>query len=471
MTYMADDGNESGAISTPVEDDATGVDQAQQPISDASPQEQQRPQDGQRLPGLSAPQGPLAGAGKRIISYLMGADAAHPQTIDQVGQQIDPGAKMTPADRNLLSIQHVRDSEGDNAAWQLMQANRVSYNAHTAFALTALNGTPQKPADVNAAINAANKAQANVLDGSTVHFAPRGDLVTATVNIPGTSQQQHIVLSKDQFAQWLNVGGDGQWDKVMSQSAPAVLQRLAASGPSRGATRLPQQPQRSAPAGQARPQAQAPAAKSTFGSTPSAIDLSDDENVRAPTPPTGQYDEETEARSTRMFPQLSQDPQRQAWMAGQEEKEALRENAVTVAGEKGKHAEEVARITGTGREKVAGITSEAKVKGWQYASDAKKAVAQINADQKAAQQGNVDARQRIESARKAIATKRMTAGTLTPEDEALEKQLTAQGSAAAQPQQRQPRQSSPGQPPVPGAKQYKGRWYTRGPNGESVPVQ
>ena len=212
--------------------------------------------------GNAPPSGPLGGVGKRIIAYLMGGDAAHPDTLDQLGKQVDPEGRMTPADRNLASLDAVYDKGGPQAAWPILQANRVAYNAQTAFAKTALQGTPQKPADLDAAIDAANKAQGNVLDGSNVNFSQnRNGGVTATVTMHGTSQQHQIDLTPQQFGQFLDVGGDGQWDKIMDQSAPATLHRLARSTP--------------AQAGAPGAQAQGPATSSTPTLNPRKAELAD----------------------------------------------------------------------------------------------------------------------------------------------------------------------------------------------------
>jgi len=80
---------------------------------------------------------------------------------------------------------------------------------------------------------------------------------------------------------------------------------------------------------------------------------------------------------------------------------------------------------------------------------------------KAAQAGSREAQARIETARKAIATKRMTAGELSADDKGAGSTAYPVGSAgqpapcpAAGPQRQAP-QAAPQQPPVPGAKLYK----------------
>lgn len=456
---------------------------------------------------------------KSIISYLMGADAMPPQAIDGAGATVDPEGRMKPSERNLLALQHARENGGDDAAWALMQSNRVSYNAQTAFAKTALEGTQQKPADLKAAIDAANKAQANVLDGNDVQFAPHqgGGAITATVTRPG-GQPEQFVLSPQQFARWLDVGGDGQWDKVMSTGAAQTLHRIANEGPSRGSKSLGDMPplNRSArpDASNGRPQAAAPAVdnresaaynpadqantpKTNFGKTPSTLNLSGSDERSAPVPDQTNYGAELEARALRMFPSVSQEAERNQWMAAQEGQYDKLENNIGVAAEKGRNDREKARITAGGRVeqeqvRASGARDVATIKGQNYAiRDERKA--KIEADKLNMRAQELFSRDRNSAqgrAVKLISSKMATLQPLTEEENKLAKQMGVQGMEAmdasrpniqGQPQQQQApqqrpqqpqqqRAQSPGKPPVAGAKFFNGSWYTRGPNGESVPV-
>lgn len=430
---------------TPVEDDSGTAPKTQSP--QGAP-----PQEDQSRSGVDFNASHVPGNTKRIIAYLMGADAAHPQTIDQLGAQVDPEGKLHPSDRNLLAIDAAREQGGDQAAWQLMQSNRVAYNAQTAFAKTALQGTPQKPADLNAAIDAANKAQTNVLDGSSIQFAPSQGGVTATVTMHGTTQPQVIPLSTQAFSQFLDVGGDGQWDKIMDQGAPATLQRLSQQNPAQ-APQQAQGPSNSTPTLNPRkatwptpPQAVAPPAPQAQAPAPAKVDPWAKRFDDANDPSKTNYGEELEARGDAMFGANNSATrrQRQEWMAAQEQQDLNRQGKIEEAHEKGLQANERARITGGSRERVAETTAQGKLEGWKYSSDSKQAIAQIAADAKAAQAGNKQAQDRIESARKVISAKRATGASLTPEDEALEKQLV--GRAAA-PQAPTPQAQAPQQQP------------------------
>jgi hypothetical protein len=425
---------------------------------------------------------------KRIISYLMGADAGAPHMIQEAAAVADPQGQMNASDRNIVAVQKTAETQGPEAAWKLVQANRVAYNAKQAFAYTALNGTQQKPADLGAAIDAANQAQSHVLDGSDVQFAPSQGGVTATVK-SANGQTQQIPLSLDAFRQYLNIGRNGQYDRVMQDTVPGTLQKLTQSPGSR-TIQAPSPRQRPAPQAEGGIDVGAVETPQTnFGKTPSTMNLTGSSAVQGRGPSAVEatnYGDELEARAQRMFPGITQEEQRNAWMSNEEQRYEQGQNKVDVAKAGAEGKVQSAQVAGQSREKVAETKAASdqsvagiKVKGWQYASDSKKAAAQITADAKLAHDGNVDARQRLETARKAIATKRLTAEKLTPEETALEAQMTQGGAASARPASQQaPQQSAPApqrqgsqQPPVPGAKLYKGQWYTRGPSGESVPVK
>lgn len=428
--------------------------------------------------------GPLG----RIVSYLMGEGADNPAVLEQSAAAADPQRSMPRGDANLLAIEAAAAKGGDEAAWKLLQANRVAYNAKQAFGYAALNGTQQKRPDINAAVDAANQAADHVLDGQNVKFmASQAGQITATVTPSGGGEPQIFDLTPEQFRKYLTVGGDGQWDKVMQNKIPGTLQKIISGA---GQQRSAPPPARQRSVGdtmqaQQAPQAgaEAPASNETnFGKTPSSMNLSGSDQRSQPAEDKTNYGEELEARAMRMFPSVSQQHQRDTWMAGQEEAEAGRTNKIEVAKQTGASRVSVAQENGAARRDVefsksdaARDVAETKRKGWEYASDAKKAAAQIAADQKAAHEGNVDARARIESARKAIATKRMTAGELSPEDKALEGQLVSQAgqrpAAAAPQQQAAPKPQAPGPAPVQGARFFNGQWYTRGSNGEAVPYR
>lgn len=445
----------------------------------------------QRLNGIAdaGKQTPLEGIKqfpgnvKRIVSYLMGEGADHPQALDQAGAQVDPRGQMSPDERNVRAVEMAEKSGGPEAAWKLVQANRVAYNAKQAFAYAALNGTQQKRPDINAAIDAANQASTHVLDGSQVQFAasPRG--VTATVK-GADGQPQQIELSPDAFRRYLNVGGEGQWDKVMQGGVPATLQKLAQGGKEQITSLAQQKPLPNARARQTSNPTESeaytpPTPKTNFGKTPSTINLTGSDEIQPAAKDETNYGAELEARAMRMFPSVSQERDRNQWMAQQEQRQEEMQNKVDVAKETGESRVRTARETGAGRVQAAQVTGELKNKGWQYASEAKLGVAKQQLAQRIAEMQHKDANSDQTRALKLVQTKMLSLQPLSPQEQQMVDSLPGAASAASQvtkpgaPQQPAPQSKPQGAqaPPVPGAKLYQGKWYTRGANGESVPVQ
>lgn len=340
---------------------------------------------------------------KAIVSYLMGQGAAPPEAIDGAAQQVDPSGQMSADDRNILAVEQANQKGGPQAAWALVQANRVAYNAKTAFAATALAGIDGKPADIAASARAATQASQHILDGSSTVFTPNQQGgVTATVKMP-SGQPQQINLSPAQFNQWLQVGGDGQWDKVMENGGvPATLQRISqgqgipiqpqTANARVGAPARPQAQARPAPApaqspGQVQGQGQdqdegSEQPVTSYGRTPSTLNLSgSDEPARGTSAAeeTG-YGREMEARAMRLFPWASQEAQRNQWMAAQENQEEERKNKIDVAGETGKQRIKVAEATGRGRVETARVTGDSRLESQRVRSEGNKDVAKLQTD-------------------------------------------------------------------------------------------
>jgi hypothetical protein len=222
-------------------------------------------------------------------------------------------------------------------------ANRLAYGNKAAFARTALQGTAQKPADLNAAIKAANQAQENLPDGSNVVFSNGANgTVVAVASMPGSKKTIQFNLSTQQFAQFLDVGEDGQFDKMMDVSAPAMLQRLAqAQGrlptDSRGEP-PPQNPE-------AKSQHQMEANAGPFGSLSDAIakvkqedadkrigitaGMSDEEKTN--TRKKYMQEQEWQRRAMQVYPWISQSDERAAFIIKQRNQAAQRQNRIDIA--------------------------------------------------------------------------------------------------------------------------------------------
>lgn len=325
--------------------------------------------------------GPLAGAVtsaqnnspmvRKILHYIMGADG-DPQMAAQATQQVKQQAPhLNDSDAALVALDQTAKTQGDEAAWKQLQGHRVSYNGKMAFAKVALDGTPQKPPNLNSAIDAANKASLDMPDGSHVQFAASQGGVTATVKMPGTSQLQQIPLTVEQFKQFVDVGGAGQWDKVQSKGMPGTLQALAQNKPG-FATSLDQfETGPKAEPGQSQDQRQqtaadqfrkdhpAPDSEAVRTGRPIARDVTQGDQPAIPgthdehgkylgpknAPPATGYDPAIEARANEQFP-YGDAATKGAYKDKQENEQLNRENAVEVATEKGKQATERARVTG-----------------------------------------------------------------------------------------------------------------------------
>lgn len=168
---------------------------------------------------------------KRFIGYLMGYGAAAPQEgLAAAAQAKAADPSMSDDDANLLAVQNAGQQGGPEAAWKLLQYNRTAYNAKQAFANAALNGTDGKPSDINAAAQAATQASSHVLDGSQTKFVATGpDAVTATVKGAG-GDTQSFQLNGQQFAQLLNLGGEGMYDRVLGNGGMAGTLKAITSG-------------------------------------------------------------------------------------------------------------------------------------------------------------------------------------------------------------------------------------------------
>lgn len=241
---MADDSE--GAIPDDQDDAAQDAAQDQQPA-----QSQDQGQDQQQAPDQSPPATlggdrpwyaqdngmlPINAArsgAKLVMQYLMGADSADPEAAAKFahGAKVEhPG--VSDDDANVIAVHKATELGGPAAGWAMVQYNRSAYDRKQAFAKAALNGIDGKTGDLQAAAQAASQASQNVLDGSTAQFTadPGGGYVTATVKPPGSNRTVNYNLTPQQFGQYLDVGGAGQWDRVMSGGGiPGALQKIVAT--------------------------------------------------------------------------------------------------------------------------------------------------------------------------------------------------------------------------------------------------
>ena len=439
---------------------------------------------GKSLPGRVA---------KRIVSYLMGDGAAAPQRAAQVTAQVkasDP--QMSDDDANLLAVHQAGEMGGPGAAWAMVQYNRMAYNAKQAFAKAALNGVDGKAGDIAAAAQAATQAGAHILDGSSAVFTAGPQGVTATVTTPDRQRVQYQ-LTPQQFSDYLDVGKTGQWDRVMQGGLSKTLAQIAGGDNQAQASQEDGAQARTPPATRGK----------NFGETPSTMDISGGNPARPDEGPQPyRYDDELERQSSQMFPWISQEGQRQQFMAGQQNTQAERQNKLDVANAGNETKERIATIQGGSRERAAQTRGDWERDKQNIRSKGNENVARIQAEarakseqqralaaaQKLEQQSN-DARlrERGRMARAAVSNPNFLLQT-DEQRNAIYKQFgidqlmggasapqatTPQAPTPQATQQGNSNGSAPQRPAnVPaGAKFYKGKWYTRGANGEAVPVE
>lgn len=378
---------------------------------------------------------------KRIISYLSGADGNPAGALKGAAAVKQEAPHLSNDDAALISIDRTAQTQGPEAAWKELQGHRVAYNAKLAFAKVALDGTQGKPPNLASAIDATNKAMMHMPDGSNVQFTPSQGGVTATVRMPGTTQPQQIPMSIDQFKQFVDVGGSGQWDRVHARGVPATLSALArGQGPAKGATRLDQarplqKPQAQDDDAGTTPDPNAePPARSAFGET---ADQRTPDGARPWIPPrTGNYGNELENRAAARFPSIGENQQRLDWMAQQEEKQAERENTLNVAKTKADAQREVADTIATGRlgaadirgqhqEATADITGKHREGAAKIYSAAKEAVGLANLQRAAQREEQLNGRNARNVAMRGLAAKVQTGQALNPKEQAQWDQIMA----------------------------------------------
>lgn len=349
---------------------------------------------------------------KKIVSYLMGAGAAPQQALTEAADQVGDETH-SPSDKNLLAVHQAFEGGGPAAAWAMVQANRQAYNAKQNFARAALNGVDGKAGDVAAAADAATKASAHLLDGSSATFHPHQGGVTATVKDPD-GKEDHIPLSLPAFNAWLDAGNTSQFDKVIAAGGIARVLRTinAKATPPEGDPNVPtvdDQPNPARAAGHA-----------------IARDVTDADQAPLPgqfddkghylgevAPDKTNYGDELEARSKKIYPGAGQEPERQQWMAAQENTEEERTNKLGIADAGNKAKVRVATIQGGAKVDSAKVGGDSRVAAQGLRSKSAEdveasrsadrhaklaAAAQMNLDKLAASAKTADARNRVRMA-------------------------------------------------------------------------
>jgi len=336
-----------------------GTDMQKQPAANPNPEEQP---GGRPFPGT-----------QMIASLLMSKGAKDPQ---EAQQRVDAfkaqGANDNQA--NLLATVMGGAKGGMNDTWEMLQYQRGAFNSKQSFANAAFHGVDGKAPDLDAAATAATQASAHVVDGSSSTFHVDGRGVTAIVTDPQGKKTSYD-MTKDQFGQYLDLSKTSQFDRLMQTGGVAGAMRQVGAKPFYGSD----DEDDSAPGG--KDQAQAPqggeAGKGDLDVDAAKAGIAKGNQDKADADQKKKDDEDYRASEDRLleegnkrFPWASQGAQRNAWIAQQRSQRENNENAVEVAQEKGKLANQRAAITGGFRVGAAQATAGGRVDAAKVRADA-----------------------------------------------------------------------------------------------------
>lgn len=146
----------------------------------------QQPQDNAPTDGpganLAMPQMPPG-----LKPYVMGAGAMPADQALALEQRVDPQGQMDPAQRKLMAIANAGDPKQQ---FGLMQHYRQRFQLLNAYATAAAQGSPNRPANLQEAAQAATRAYHNVPTGQSVSFAPAGNGIHVHIGQLGQQQPQ-----------------------------------------------------------------------------------------------------------------------------------------------------------------------------------------------------------------------------------------------------------------------------------------
>ena len=321
-----------------------------------SPSEQQQSNMGGFIPPHQAIQNVASKGMENLKRYLSGDKAMDPNSVAGIGYAVDPQGTLPPVEKKMKMIQYayqrIMEHTGDpreamNGALGVFQHQRQEYGMWLTGAAVKLD-----QGDMGSALHAANQAfQAPF--GENVHFAQSGGGtgVTATVTDDKGKVQGTFAMAPDQFSMLLHK--HAQFDALAANGVFNTFSQM--SGPM-GEPQGPQQPspQAQGPQGPQQPPKRSDADIDAEYAKPNGGNLTDEEVrqhderhypiMRAPEG----VDRKLFDQSNRIFPMLSQNQHREAWIAQEQEKEAGR-----------KSKEDIANRTAEGRLAIAKATQDA----------------------------------------------------------------------------------------------------------------
>ena len=269
--------------------------------------------------------------------FIAGDKAVDGNTAAAIGYAVDPQGNLPPVEKKMKMVQYAYDkgmqTEGDprtgmNLALGTLQHQRKEYDMWRTAAAVKLDQQ-----DTTSALDAANKAfQAPF--GDNVHFAQSSTGgITATVTDDKGTVQGTFDMAPDQFSMLLHK--HGKFDNLVQQGVLGTLSQM--SGPM-GEPQGPQQPfGPQQPQGPQQPRKRSDEEIDQEFAKPNAGNLTDEEVrqhderhfpiMRAPEG----VDRKLFDQSNQMFPMVSQNAQRTAWIAQQQEQQAGRESKEKIA--------------------------------------------------------------------------------------------------------------------------------------------
>ena len=274
-----------------------------------------------------------------LKKYLSGDKAMDPNSVAGIGYAVDPQGTLPPVEKKMKMIQYayqrIMEHTGDpreamNGALGVFQHQRQEYGMWLTGAAVKLD-----QGDMGSALHAANQAfQAPF--GENVHFAQSGGGtgVTATVTDDKGKVQGTFDMAPDQFSMLLHK--HAQFDALAANGVFNTFSQM--SGPM-GEPQGPQQPaQTPAGAGPSQgPQQRSNADIDAEYAKPNGGNLTDEEVrqhderhypiMRAPQG----VDRKLFDQSNELFPMLSQNRQRVAWIAHQQGETAKLESKEKIA--------------------------------------------------------------------------------------------------------------------------------------------
>ena len=304
-----------------------------------SPSEQQQSNMGGFIPPHQAIQNVASKGMENLKRYLSGDKAMDPNSVAGIGYAVDPQGTLPPVEKKMKMIQYayqrIMEHTGDpreamNGALGVFQHQRQEYGMWLTGAAVKLD-----QGDMGSALHAANQAfQAPF--GENVHFAQSGGGtgVTATVTDDKGKVQGTFDMAPDQFSMLLHK--HAQFDALAANGVFNTFSQM--SGPM-GEPQGPQQPaQTPAGAGPSQgPQQRSNADIDAEYAKPNGGNLTDEEVrqhderhypiMRAPQG----VDRKLFDQSNELFPMLSQNRQRVAWIAHQQGETAKLESKEKIA--------------------------------------------------------------------------------------------------------------------------------------------